>query len=155
MASEKNPLDRLELYRQRLLAVASLGLLEPSAMIKGLHPQLLQHLINGLKCYLKIDIEPLFKTGAQIFPSHKHRALRAETIERRLCVTADAKLCIVPPCAVEGDLVAILDRFFCPVVLRGYRDNFLLVGDMHFEGDDSDWSLNRRDEKELSDILLP
>ena len=153
-ASEKILPTDLESDKQRLLAVASLGFVEPSALIKGLHPQLLQRFINVLKWHLKIDMEPLFKPGAQMLPSHKDRALRAGTMERRLCVTADAKLGMVPLCAVEGDLVAILDGFFWPVVLRGCGHNFLLVGDMHFEGDDSGWSLNRRDDQELSDILL-
>ena len=75
-------------------------------------------------------------------------------MERCLCVTADAKLGMVPPCAVEGDFVTLLDGFPYPVVLRGCGDNFILVGDMYFEGDDSGWSLNQKDETELSDILL-
>lgn len=66
--------------------------------------------------------------------SHEDRAFRAGTMERRLCVTSDAKLGMVPPCAVEGDFDAILDGVSCPNVLRGCGDNCLLVGDMRFEG---------------------
>ena len=140
--------------KQRLLAVASLGFLEPSALIKGLHPLLRQRFIDVLKWHLKIDIAPLFRPEAEMRPSHKDRALRAGTMERCLCVTVDAKLGMVPPCAAEGDFVALLDGFPCPVVLRGCGDNFILVGDMYFEGDDSGWSLGQRDETELSSILL-
>ena len=143
-----------ESEKQRLLAVASFGFLEPSALIKGLHPLLRQRFIDLLKWYLKIDIEPLFTPEGEMLPSHKDRALRAGTMERCLCVTADAKLGMVSPCAAEGDFVALLDGFPCPVVLRGCGDNFILVGDMYFEGDDSGWSLDQRDETQLSDILL-
>ena len=153
-ASEKMlPVDS-ESDEQRLLSIASLGLLDPSALIKALHPQLRQTFINRLKWHLKIDVEPLFRPGAQMLPSHKDRALRAGTLERRLCVRANAKLGMVPPCAAEGDFAAILDGFAFPVLLRSRGDKFLFVGDMHIEGEDSGWSLNSRDERELSDILL-
>ena len=50
--------------------------------------------------------------------------------------------------------MTLLDGLPYPVVLRACGDNFLLVGDMYFEGDDSEWSLDQRDDMELSDILL-
>ena len=152
--SEKMLPTDSESDKQRLLAVASLGFLEPSALIKGLHPLLQQRFIDKLKWYLKIDIEPLFRPEAKMLPSHKDRALRAGTMERCLCVTADTKLGMVPACAAEGDFVVLLDGFPCPVILRECGDNSILVGDVYFEAEDSGWSLDQMNETELSNIVL-